>query len=441
MRRFLLPWAEPTTKPVELDRERRIPELAGGDWLNGRRVFFGEQAGCAKCHRVRGEGGALGPDLSNLIHRDYASVRRDIREPSAAINPDHVGFEVELEDGESLSGVLVADAADALTLGDSTGKTVVVSRNKVRSVRPATLSIMPEGLEQALGESGLKDLLTFLLMPPPLEPGPIEIPGVPPPRKRADVERLLGYSAAAGPGDSSGAVSREPLSVVLCAGPKDHGPGEHDYPLWQGRWSKLLALDAGVEVGIAEVWPSSEQLARAGVLLFFNNNPGWNEERGRELDAFLARGGGAVYFHWAVEGREAAGDFARRIGLASDSRQTRYRHGPIDLEFHPHPIANGFTREHFTRLNFVDETYWNLVGDPKGITLVASAVEDGAARPQMWTREVGRGRVVVCLPGHYNWTFDDPVFRVLALRGLCWAARQPLDRLGELATVGARVVE
>jgi len=47
--------------------------------------------------------------------------------------------------------------------------------------------------------------------------------------------------------------------------------------------------------------------------------------------------------------------------------------------------------------------------------------------------------VFVSILGHYNWTFDDPLFRLLVLRGACWAAGEPVDRLSELATVGARV--
>ena len=35
--------------------------------------------------------------------------------------------------------------------------------------------------------------------------------------------------------------------------------------------------------------------------------------------------------------------------------------------------------------------------------------------------------------------FDDPLFRLLVLRGLCWTANEPVDRLSELITVGARI--
>lgn len=441
LRRFYLPWAEPKAEPAPLATERVVPELAGGRWLAGRRLFHSEQLACAKCHRVHGEGSAVGPDLSNLLHRDYASVLRDIREPSAAINPDHPAFNVDLTDGEALTGVVVGESAAELRLADATGKTVVLPRAKVKSLRASTLSLMPEGLLASLNAEQVRDLMTFLLTVP-LEPAPIEgSTPPPPPRKRAEVEALLRAGGLQPPSGASAGTGASPLHIVLCAGPKDHGKGEHDYPLWQKRWSKLLPLADNVTVSTADKWPSAGQFAKADVICFFNNNPGWNEERGQELDAYLARGGGAAYFHWAVEGRTNALAFARRIGLASDSSKLKYRHGPIDFVFHEHPLARGFTATSFTREKFVDETYWNFQGDPKDVHLLASAPEDGRLTPQLWTRQVGKGRVFVAVPGHYNWTFDDPVFRVLALRGICWAAGQPEDRLVELATIGARIAD
>ena len=67
-----------------------------GNWLRGRRLFFGE-ATCFTCHTMRGEGMAFGPDLSNLIHRDRDSVLHDILQPSATINPDQAGIAREAD--------------------------------------------------------------------------------------------------------------------------------------------------------------------------------------------------------------------------------------------------------------------------------------------------------------------------------------------------------
>ncbi len=433
LRRFFLPGAQPTVEPVKLASERVVPELAGGNWLRGQKLFFSEQAACSKCHQVGGVGGKLGPDLSNLIHRDYASVLRDISEPSAAINPDHTAFNIELKDGDVLTGVVIGDTADTLTLGNAVGQPVRVAKSNIKSIKPSSLSLMPEGLDKGLGEAAMKDLMTYL-MTVPLEPAPIEIGGAPPARSRAELSAVMSSREPL-------PAQMKPMHIVLCAGPKDHGKGEHDYPMWQRRWSKLLAMSEGVTVSTADKWPSAEQFAKADVICFFNNNPVWDEAKGQELDSYLARGKGAVYFHWAVEARGDAEAFARRIGLASNSSLLKYRHGPLDFQFAEHPLAKGFNATNFTKAKFIDESYWLFRGDEKNVNLLASSLEDGQLRPQLWTRNVGPGRVFVSIPGHYNWTFDDPVFRVLALRGICWAAGQPVDRLTDLAPIGARIAE
>jgi putative heme-binding domain-containing protein len=163
LRRILLPWAAPKAADAPGDGERRIPEIAGGDWQRGRNIFFGEPAACSKCHQVGGEGGKIGPDLSNLIHRDYASVLKDITQPSAALNPDHLAYEIELKDGDAISGVIVDGTPEAVVVGQVTGANLTVARNRIASMKAASLSLMPEGLLQGLDARAQKDLLTFLL--------------------------------------------------------------------------------------------------------------------------------------------------------------------------------------------------------------------------------------------------------------------------------------
>jgi putative heme-binding domain-containing protein len=431
LRRLLLPWAPTRAQPpAELVAERKIPELEGGNWARGRDVFFSEQALCSRCHRVRGQGRDLAPDLSNLVHRDYASVLRDIREPSAALNPDHIGYTVELKDGRVLTGVVRGGAGDTLVVGDSAGKEISVPRDQVAAQTPSPVSVMPQDMDKTLGPERMRDLMTFLLTEP-LQPAPLERPGAPPPRSRAEIEAVL--KAGSPP---TGAKKR--LHVVLVAGPKDHGPGEHDYPLWQRRWLNLLSLAENVRVSEAHGWPSAGQWDTADVVVFYSANPAWSADKGEVLDAYLNRGGGLVYLHYAVNGRRAVEALAERIGLASRDSATRFRHGPLELTFTDpkHPIARGFEK-----VKFVDESYWQLVGDPKRIHVLATAVEEGQPRPLLWTREQGKGRVFVSILGHYTWTFDDPLFRILVLRGLAWTAGEPVERLSGLATVGARVGE
>lgn len=425
VRRFLMPWAKPAdakAEPVAVKLE--------GNWLAGRRLYFGK-AQCATCHTLHAQGGRVGPDLSNLAHRDLASVERDIREPSAALNPDHLTYHITLNSGAELAAVVLTEDKEKLRIGEANGTVRDLPRSEVRELKALPVSLMPPAMLDALTPTERTDLLKFLLSPAPLQPAPIEGKEAPPAvRKRAIVESLLRINRP------PIADSKFPLRVLLVSGKKDHGLGEHDYPLFQRRWSKLLALADGVEVALAQDWPTVEQLAKTDVAVFYSSNPAWNPERKVELDAFLQRGGGAVFIHWAIEGREFAPELAECIGLASNSKALKYRHGALTMTFPnaEHPITRGFKTA-----DFIDETYWQAIGDPKRITLLGEVVEDAAPRPQLWAREHGKGRVFVSIPGHYTWTFDDPLYRVLLLRGICWAAGQSADRLSELATVGARL--
>jgi trehalose utilization protein len=187
-------------------------------------------------------------------------------------------------------------------------------------------------------------------------------------------------------------------------------------------------------------FPPADMLEKSDVTVFFSNNPGWSAANASLLDAYAARGGGLVYLHWAIEGGAAGQLLADRIGLATQrGKQIGYRHGPIQLELHSprHPILEGFE----SPLRFEDETYWRLVPGATDISLLAEATEENAVYPQIWTRQYGAGRVLCSIPGHYNWTFDDPLYRLIVLRGICWAGKQEtVDRLSELGTVGARLV-
>lgn len=424
-RRLFLPWAE-MRPATETTVARIIPELAGGDRERGRKVFFSTEANCFQCHRVHGEGGSIGPDLSNLVHRDYASVLRDVTEPSFAINPDYVTYLVVCKDGRVLTGA-VRTEGEKLLIGDEKGKVTEVRRDEIEEMRPSPKSIMPEGLPKLLGPERMLDLMTFLLTEPPRMP--YDEQKAPPPRTRAEVQAIL--AGAPTPPEKT-----RPIHIVLVAGKKDHGPGEHDYPAWQKTWQELLAAAPDTKVTSAWEWPSADEFQRADVMVFYQKGS-WNADRARQIDAFLARGGGLVYIHFAVDGEPDTPGFAQRIGLAWKDGQSKFRHGPLDLGFQTgdkHPIGRNLSKMHM-----VDESYWNLTGDPKRLRLLATGVEDGQPQPLFWTVEQGKGRVFVSIPGHYSWSFDDPLFRILLLRGILWSAGEPVDRFNELATMRARV--
>lgn len=162
--KFLLPWVPPEPPPpAPLEN---VPDLKGGDPVRGRAVFRGAEARCSSCHKLRGEGADVGPDLSGLVGRDRLAVYRDVAEPSARVHPDYVSFTVALKDGRVLVGTVRADGADAVRVTDTAAQVTVVRRVEVEEFRPSATSIMPVGLAGAIGPDRLRDLLAFLTTAP-----------------------------------------------------------------------------------------------------------------------------------------------------------------------------------------------------------------------------------------------------------------------------------
>jgi putative heme-binding domain-containing protein len=160
---FLLPWVP--IAPAQAGASPAPPfSLAGGDSKRGEIVFASEEAKCANCHKVRGKGGDVGPDLSNLASRDLALIYRDINEPSVTINPEFVPYTLALKNGQVLAGVVRAEGADQIRVTDTNANATLVKRSELDELRPSATSIMPVGLAGVLGEDKLRDLIAYLTM-------------------------------------------------------------------------------------------------------------------------------------------------------------------------------------------------------------------------------------------------------------------------------------
>lgn len=270
----------------------------------------------------------------------------------------------------------------------------------------------------------------------------------PPARKRSDVETIL--KQAPKPDEKS---NPRTLSILLVAGPKDHGPGEHDYPAWQKQWAPLLGKADKVKISTAFPWPRPEQWEGVDLAVFYLKTK-WDASQLADIKKLQDRGGGVVSIHWAIGCDQDWPSHAQRFGLSYKSAS--YRHGHVDLKLAvpSHPITTGLPRT----MGFVDEPYWPFIGDRSQVNILATSDEkihrgddrrdnpgDGTVEtiPVFWTAEPAdsKGRVFVSIFGHYMWTFDDPYFRLLLMRGMAWAARDNPYRFDALATEGLNLPE
>jgi putative heme-binding domain-containing protein len=80
---------------------------AGGDAVRGRAIVEGKGE-CLNCHRVRGEGSRVGPDLSRIaLVRRAAELERSLLDPKAEVQPENRFYKVTPKRGEAVTGRLL----------------------------------------------------------------------------------------------------------------------------------------------------------------------------------------------------------------------------------------------------------------------------------------------------------------------------------------------
>jgi quinoprotein glucose dehydrogenase len=137
--------------------------LVGGDAEEGQRVFLHKaEVSCLRCHKVKGVGGEVGPDLTGIAgrqNREY--LLESIVLPSKQIAKGFETVVLTLKNGQSRVGVLKSEDAAEVRLMTPEGKLVVVPRNQIDE-RETGKSAMPEDLVGKLSRSELRDLVEFL---------------------------------------------------------------------------------------------------------------------------------------------------------------------------------------------------------------------------------------------------------------------------------------
>jgi putative heme-binding domain-containing protein len=130
---------------------------------------------CATCHRADGQGIDVGPNLATVAVRSPEDLLVHVLDPNREVAPNYLNYNVALQSGRLVSGMLADETASSLTLRRAEGAFDVLPRDQVESIASTGVSLMPEGLEQGLSHQDLANLITFIrsIAPPnPSRPGP-----------------------------------------------------------------------------------------------------------------------------------------------------------------------------------------------------------------------------------------------------------------------------
>jgi putative membrane-bound dehydrogenase-like protein len=138
-------------------------KLTEGNVQRGRKTFFSNRAACGACHRVAGQGGLIGPDLSQI---GTIRKRRDLMEaivfPSATIVNNYETWSVITSTGRTHSGVIQRATAHSIVLRNAQRMEIELDRYDIDELVRQPTSIMPQGLDRTLTSDELSDLLAFL---------------------------------------------------------------------------------------------------------------------------------------------------------------------------------------------------------------------------------------------------------------------------------------
>ena len=159
---------EPSRKFV---RQWVLDDLAdAADTLHGRSFETGKavfsQAGCIKCHRMKDEGSALGPDLTRIGDRFRGTrLLQHILEPSLEINKQHQAWVAVTTQGTTVSGLMTDQTESAIKLLPNPLKPeteVTLLKNELDELFASTQSTMPAGLLMVFEKDEILDLLAYL---------------------------------------------------------------------------------------------------------------------------------------------------------------------------------------------------------------------------------------------------------------------------------------
>jgi putative heme-binding domain-containing protein len=118
---------------------------------------------CLKCHTIQGVGGKVGPDLSVIGKKaSRENLFESILLPSKAIADQYVSWVVETKKGLVLTGLLVEETPDSITLRDANAKDTKIDKREIETRSKSLVSLMPSDLLAYMTEEDLVDMVEYL---------------------------------------------------------------------------------------------------------------------------------------------------------------------------------------------------------------------------------------------------------------------------------------
>lgn len=163
--RFADVWGPMTENAVEDKAYTRYRSLLndtamkGANAQNGHGVFLRT---CGPCHKMYGEGGSIGPELTGSNRANLEYLLLNVLNPNGDVPDAYRMVLVTTRDGRTFSGTIVAETDRQITLRVVGHDNAVIRKSDIQSREATAVSMMPTGLFDSLADREVIDLVAYL---------------------------------------------------------------------------------------------------------------------------------------------------------------------------------------------------------------------------------------------------------------------------------------
>lgn len=153
-----------TWKLADFDSNTLVDSMKGRGSF-GEKLF--KEATCLGCHKMKGQGGAVGPELTDVMKRwkgDRYGILREILEPSYKIDPKYAMKTVLDVDGRTTSGIVTAEDKDSISIlvNPEVPEPKVIRKDDIDEIIPSTVSMMPKALLDKFTQEEILEILSYI---------------------------------------------------------------------------------------------------------------------------------------------------------------------------------------------------------------------------------------------------------------------------------------
>ncbi|MEI6236299.1 MAG: c-type cytochrome, partial [Planctomycetota bacterium] len=126
----------------------------------GAKVF---EKNCMVCHQIDGKGALIGPQLDGVGARGLERIAEDVLDPNRNVDSAFRMSMVKLANGSVHSGLKRREEGAQIVFADSKGVETSLAKNEIKEIRETPLSLMPDGMADAIPAEEFNHLMAYLL--------------------------------------------------------------------------------------------------------------------------------------------------------------------------------------------------------------------------------------------------------------------------------------